>query len=148
MGGSPDSRRRRIRQVVVWGPVVLLAACGGEEERTNTPRPATPVNLTAAVTEERVLVSPAAVGAGPVVVIVSNQSADAHEVTLEAAEAAGAAGRLSQTTSPINPDGTATIKADLAQGTYRLSAGGEDIRSAAIEVGAPRPSAQDELLRP
>lgn len=147
-GRAVSAPRTTSRRVLALAPLAaLMAACGSAEERANVPRPATPINITAAVTDERVLVSPATVGSGPVVLIVSNQSRDAQEVTLETEEAEGG-GDLRQTTSPINPRGTATLQVDLDTGTYRLSAGGAGIRPAALEVGEPRPSAQDKLLQP
>lgn len=128
-------------------PAAFLAGCGGgESDYENKPRPPAPINVTAAVTDERISVSPRAFGAGPIVLIVSNQTGGPQEVTFETDELGGSEpGLAPQSTGPIRPKGTATIKVDVREGTYALNA--ED-RSVKLEVGAPRPSAQNELLQP
>ena len=52
----------------------FLAGCGGSGgDYSNEPRPPAPINVTAAVTDQRISVSPKSFGAGPIVLIVSNQ---------------------------------------------------------------------------
>ena len=127
---------------------LALAGCGGDDEYTNAPRPPAPISVTAAITEKKLAVSPRRFGAGPIVLIVSNQTDDARSVTLETDEIAGSRPGVRQTTSPINPASTATLKLDVRQGTYRLSADGGRAGAASIRVGEPRPSAQHRLLLP
>jgi hypothetical protein len=126
----------------------LLAGCGGgDDDYANNPRPPAPINVTAAITDERVSVSPQEFGAGPVVFIIANETDEAQSVTLETDELGGDNPGIKQTTSPISPDGTATLKVDMREGTYEIRASG-GIRPAALTVGAQRESAQNELLQP
>ena len=62
---------------------LALAGCGGDEEYTNEPRSPAPINVTAAITEKKLAVSPRRFGAGPINLIVSNQTEDARSVTFE-----------------------------------------------------------------
>jgi hypothetical protein len=131
---------------------VLVAAaaagCGGGEDYANKPRPATPINVTAAVSDDRVSVSPKTFGAGPIVMIVSNQTNERQTVTLETEELGGSRPGLRRSTNPIGARGTATLKVDVRQGTYAVSTRGNGIEPATVEVGKARKSAQDELLQP
>jgi len=128
--------------------VAALPGCGGsDDDYANNPRPPAPINVTAAITEERVSVSPQEFGAGPVVFIIANQTDEAQAVTLETDELGGEEAGIRQTTSPINPDGTATLKVDMREGTYAVRAG-DGIRAAELSVGSERESAQNELLQP
>ena len=125
----------------------LLTGCGGgDDDYANNPRPPAPINVTAAITDRGITVSPTKFGAGPVVFIIANQTDDPQKVTLES-DTSGGPG-IKQTTSPINPDGTATLKVDMKTGDYEVRADGGDIEAAALTVGAARESAQDELLQP
>ena len=110
-----------------------LAACGSET-RVNRERPPAPINVTAAIHPSRVQVSPATFGAGPIVLIVSNQSSRAQAVTFETA---GRAAGITSSTGSISP-----------RGTYSVRVGDRTIRPARVVVGAKRPSAQDDLLQP
>lgn len=134
---------------VLLATTAALAGCGGGEDNyANNPRPPSPINITAAITEERVSVSPDEFGAGPVVLIISNQTDGAQTVTLETNEIGGSGAGIRQTTSPINPAGTATLKVDLEPATYELSVSGGGIRPAEVTVGPERESAQNDLLQP
>ena len=125
----------------------LLTGCGGgDDDYANNPRPPAPINVTAAITDRGITVSPTEFGAGPVVFIIANQTDQATQVTLESDTSDGPG--IKQTTSPINPNGTATLKVDMATGKYEVRADAGDIEPAALTVGAERESAQDELLQP
>lgn len=125
-----------------------VAACGDEDDYANEPRPPSPIVVSAAVTDGRVSVSPKRFGAGPVNLIVTNQTDRAQEITLETDEIGGSAPGIQQRTGPINPGDTASLKADLKQGTYKVGVDSQNIRAAALDVGDARPSAQNELLQP
>ena len=117
-------------------------------DHQNKPRPPAPINVTAAIDDDRVRVSPGSFGSGPVVFIISNQSTAAQTVTFETDEIGGDSGGIRRSTREIAARSTAQLKVDPPEGTYMLSASSGGIRPAAIEVGARRESAQNELLQP
>jgi hypothetical protein len=134
--------------VAAAGVVVALSSCGGDsEDYANTPRPASPINVTAAISAKKISISPKQLGAGPVVIIVSNQTGDEQTLTLETDELGGKQPGLKQSTDPIAPRGTGTLKADIREGTYALSTS-DGPKPASLEVGPARKSAQDTLLEP
>jgi hypothetical protein len=146
------TRGSRPQTLLVLGllATAIVSACGGEDFE-NEPRPAVTLQITGVITQQRVTVSPADFGAGPIVVTVSNQTQDSHRVTLAGASDEGA--RVREVTGPINPLDTATIQQDLAPGEYELGARSADdfedqIEPAEITVGEPRPSASGELELP
>jgi hypothetical protein len=126
----------------------VLAGCGDEGgDYANKPRPATPINVTAAVSDKEISISPKKFGAGPVVIIVSNQTGAKQRVTLQTEELGGNQPGLKQSTDPIAPRGTGTLKADVREGSYALSVS-DGPKAAMLEVGPKRKSAQDQLLEP
>lgn len=128
--------------------VCALAGCGDTGgDYANKPRPATPINVTAAISDKEISISPREFGAGPVVIIVSNQTSGDQTVTLETDEIAGNQPGIKRSTNPIAPRGTGTLKADVREGTYALSTS-DGPKAAMLEVGPARKSAQNELLRP
>jgi hypothetical protein len=142
---------RRIRA----GALPALCAAGlafagcGEDDFENEARPPVPKQLTGVITDERVTVSPNELGAGPVVITVSNQTDASHTVTLESADG----GTIREQVGPINPLDTATLQRTLEPGRYTVSAGSEaavprEIRPATLNIGQERKSGSDELLLP
>lgn len=134
----------------VWLPALALAAtataCGSDSaSHRNEPRPPAPINITAAITDSQVKVSPRRFGAGPIVLIISNQSSEAQAVTFQTG---GRAAGIRRTTSAINPAGTAQLQLDVRRGSYRVSVDDRRIRPASLHVGTRRPSAQAALLQP
>ena len=139
---------RRAATLLVAGAACALAGCGGGgEDYANKPRPATPINVTAAISDKEISISPKEFGAGPVVIIVSNQTSGDQTVTLETEEIGGKQPGIKQSTEPIAPRGTGTLKADVREGSYALTAS-DGPKPATLEVGPARKSAQDELLAP
>jgi hypothetical protein len=127
---------------------IAVAGCGGGGEYANKPRPPAPINVTAAITNARVNVSPERFGAGPIVLIISNQSSSAQKVIFETDELGGSQPGNKFDTTPINPRGTATLKVDVREGDWKLGTGDDGIRAAAVSVGQERKSAQGDLLQP
>jgi hypothetical protein len=128
------------------GTLALLAAGCGEEDFENRPRPAVAVELTGVVQEDKVTVSPDKVGGGPVLITISNQTEDAHTITLEGTE-------VKERVGPVNPQDTATIQKTLKPGSYEVRAGSDiavpmEIKPAKLTVGRDRPDASDRLLLP
>jgi hypothetical protein len=129
---------RRLLALALLG----LAACGSSS-RVNRNRPPAPINVAAAIHESSIEVSPTRFGAGPIVVIVSNQSRKPRRLTVETA---GREAGIRRTTTPIAPQGTARLSVAVIRGTYLVRVRGA--RPARLHVGARRPSAQNELLQP
>jgi hypothetical protein len=127
--------------------VVALSAtgCGGEDFE-NKPRPPVPVELTGVIQEDRVTISPSKVGAGPILITISNQTEAAHTVTL-------AGESIQERVGPVNPLDTTTIQKTLKQGSYEVRAGSsravaEEIAPAQLRIGKPRRDSSGELLLP
>jgi hypothetical protein len=127
---------------------IVLAGCGDTADSRTDPRPPAPIVLTASISDQRVSVSPRNFGAGPISLIVTNQTKTAQRVTLESVDAAGQGPGLKQETAPINPRDTATLEADVDPGRYSVHVAGDAIVAAALRVGPERKSAQNDLLQP
>jgi hypothetical protein len=126
-----------------------LGGCGSSSaDYRNDPRPPAPIVVTGYIDDQRVSVSPRSFGAGPISLIVTNQTSTAQRVTLESADKAGAGPGLKQVTAPISPRDTATLKADVKPGRYTVYVAGDAISAARLQVGAQRASAQNDLLQP
>ncbi|HEV3228231.1 MAG TPA: hypothetical protein VGY97_02055 [Solirubrobacteraceae bacterium] len=139
--------------VAVLGP--LAAGCGSGAQYANQDRPPTPIVITAEISNNRVSVSPDRFGGGPIELVVTNQDTVSHQLTLETNQIGGTSAGIQQQTGPINPQDTASLKADLLnkQGTYSLHVGPPGqingrIAPATLYVGPNRPTAQNQLLQP
>ncbi len=141
-------QRRHRFAAVVLGAAALGSGCGEEDDYENRNRPPAPILVSASIGEDRVSVSPRSFGAGPITLIVTNQTQSAQELTLETDEIGGTEAGIEQQTGPISPGDTASLKADLRTGTYRVAVNGRGIAEAALDVGEPRESAQNQLLQP
>jgi hypothetical protein len=132
--------------------VLAVSACGASSKGATTPRPPAPVDLTVYIDNSRVSVSPAAVGAGPVAFIITNQASQAE--SLAVLPSGSAAGQALANTGPINPQATAQITVNFTSpGTYSLSTDGGDgsntsIRAASVHIGKPRANGNGQLLQP
>jgi hypothetical protein len=130
---------------------LALASCGSAGHKyANAERPPSPIVVSASISDKSVSVSPRKFGAGPITLIISNQSTSSQQVTLETVEDPGGSGPGVKAieTGPINPRETASVKGDVKQGTYALRVGADGIRAARIQVGKQRASAQNDLLQP
>jgi hypothetical protein len=134
-----------MRKLLVVGSVTALAAglaagCGAEDH-ANDPRIPSPVEVTAKVDDENVDVSPDEVGAGLVVMTISNQSADPVQIGVDGPTAGESTG--------IEPGGVGSFKFNFEEGDYEVSPGKESrARPAQLTVGPERASSQNELLLP
>jgi hypothetical protein len=136
------------RSLCVLAPVAgaaALAGCGAEGEYSNLPRPASPIVVTASIGKASVAVSPRRFGAGPVRLVVTNQTDSAQRIIFESA---GGQGGFTQQSGPINPRGTAELQAEVPQGRAVVRVSGEGIDASRLTVGPRRRSGQDELLQP
>jgi len=145
------ARLQYIRAVRVLVVVVLafgVVSCGAESDYANKPRPPAPISVTAAIDKTRIRVSPPTFGGGPVVFIISNQSGADQKVTFESDELGAEHGGIRRATNTIEPRSTANLKVDAPEGTYTLTASGDNVAPATIEIGKRRPSSQNDLLLP
>ena len=140
MRGTNRARRWSAVATLI-GVAVVVSGCGSDDDYENRPRPPAPIIVTASISDEKISVSPKEFGAGPVTLVITNQSSASQELTLDGPS-------LKQVTGPISPRETASLKADVAQGEYSVSVAGDDIRAASLEVGPERESAQNDLLQP
>jgi hypothetical protein len=139
-----SGRTRDVLLLVV--AAVFVTGCGSSKKFDNNPRPPTPVQLTGVVTDKQVTISPKRVGAGPVILLVSNQTDSAHTITLEG-------GGTTDTVGPINPLDTAMLQQTLKPGTYTVKAGSKqatrkEIKPGSLTVGESRESSSNQLLLP
>ncbi|MGH2866583.1 MAG: hypothetical protein ACRDNK_03310 [Solirubrobacteraceae bacterium] len=147
----------RIRRIAIVGASSLAAtACGSVGGKSASAlRPPTPVNLTVYVDNARVSVSPASIGAGPVVFIVTNQASKAEALEISKS----GQNQPLASTAPINPQGTTQVAVDFRPGNYTISTAGHgatdaqlsqtsSVRSASIHIGHERASSSDNLLQP
>lgn len=129
-----------------------LTSCGSDdgEKYANAQRPARPIVISASINDDAIQVSPKKFGAGPITLVISNQSTASQQVTLETDDEPGDSGpgQKAIETGPINPRETASVKGDVGEGTYTLHVGGDEIRAAQVTVGAKRASSQNDLLQP
>ncbi len=130
--------------VVVLG--LVASGCGDDDDFANEPRPPAAITVSAAISANRVSVSPSRLGAGTVELIASNQTATSQRLTLRSRSRSGGNALLEQTTGPINPGDTASLRADLAEGSYLVSARSNAIDPATLVVSAKRQGAG--LLQP
>jgi hypothetical protein len=137
-------RRKGFRLVLSAGSVVLaFAAAGcGSDDHPNEPRPPVPLEVSAKVGEDKVVVAPSRFGAGLAVFTISNQTDDVVELALD--------GPTEAVSDPIEPAGvTDGFKVPMEEGAYQVSAGAEsNARSTRLQIGPERKSSQNELLLP
>jgi hypothetical protein len=125
----------------------LLAGCGGGKDFAGKPRPPAPLYLNGVITSSGVNISPNRVGAGPVVIQVSNQTLAAHTLTLD-----GNNIEPVQSAS-IAPTDVGTIQTTLEPGTYTVKAGSlravrRELRPAHLVIGRQRPNSDNQVGLP
>jgi hypothetical protein len=145
--------------IAMLGTAVLsVAGCGsssGGGTFADQATPTAPVNLTVYVNDSKISISPASVGAGPVVFIVTNQGSKAHSLAISAA---GGSHPIAST-APINPQGTTQVSVDFKPGAYSVATGsarGTDaqlanappIAPASLHIGPQRSNKPGELITP
>jgi hypothetical protein len=125
----------------------LLGGCGGGSNFADQPRPSAPLYLTGVITSSGVTVSPSRAGAGPVVILVSNQTRASHTLTLDGANIAPVQ------SAAIAPTNTGRIQTTLTPGTYTVKAGSvravtKELAPARLVIGKERPDSNDQVGLP
>jgi hypothetical protein len=141
--------RNRRAPFLVGGVLLMLAVAGcGDDDFASDPRPPTPVEMSAVIRDDGVTLSPKREGAGPLLIVFSNQTDRAHTITVEGED-------VIERTAPIQPQDTATIQKTLRPGSYEVRAGSsravdieDQIPSATLTVGPQRADSSDDLLLP
>jgi hypothetical protein len=132
---------RRLPALALCVLTVALASCGESDDR-NADRPPVPINISVQIGASKVSASPAKFGAGPITMLVANQSGASQTITIDGPQ-------LRQSVGPINPEDTATLKVTVQPGDYTVAtADAGALRPARLTVGPKRPSAQNTLLLP
>ena len=137
------TRVRGLASVAV--AAVLVAGCG-EDDFANEPRAPVRVELTGVIQEDKVTVSPAKIGAGPILITISNQTEQARTITLEG-------GRVREQVGPVRPLEAETITKTLEPGEYEVRAGSpravrREIEPAVLAIGKRRRASNDDVLLP
>jgi hypothetical protein len=132
--------------VVFAALAIALAGCGGGKDFVNKPRPPVPLQLTGVITQQKLTISPNKLGAGPVVITVSNQSGQKRVLTLDG-------NGIQESVGPINPLDTGQLQKTLRPGRYTVRVGSEaatarTIGSATLVIGKERPSASNKVSLP
>jgi hypothetical protein len=130
--------RMEPRSLTALAVAVALAGCGSSTKFANQPRPPTPIDLTAYVDNQRVLLSPTSVGAGPLVFLITNQASRSVSLMLLAPSGATLA-----STGPINPNSTQKVTVDTTG-----EGDGTGIQPARLRVGPQRANGDNVLLQP
>jgi hypothetical protein len=132
--------------VLLATTATVAAGCGGDKKFENEARPPAPVQLTGVIRDDKLTVSPDRVGAGPVILLISNQTEDPHTITLDGSG-------IQETVGPVNPLDTAKLQQTLEEGSYEVKAGSEravakEIAPAMLEIGPERKSSKNQVLLP
>jgi hypothetical protein len=123
----------------------VIAGCGGEDFK-NEARAPVRLALTGVIQNDKVTVSPAKLGAGPVEITISNQTDSVHTILLEGES-------IKEQQGPVQPGATATIQKTLDPGSYEVRAGSEkavrkEIQPAVLTIGKKRKNSNNDLLLP
>ncbi len=128
--------------------MLTASGCGDDDGFANRERAPTTITLSVALTPRDITVSPSRIGAGPVELIASNLTSTSQQITLRSETLSAGTAPLQQRTGPINPGDTASLTADLVQGSYRVTTGSGRTPWATIRVGPERSGASAQLLQP
>jgi hypothetical protein len=137
------ARERRAALLAMLAVLLLaVSGCGGDDEARSQERPPAPINISVLIAQDKVIASPDEFGAGPVTLLIANQSGAAQTLTVDGP-------RLTRTAGPIPPGDTATVKVTLGTGEFTVSPEeSASLEPATLTVGPPRDSAQNDLLLP
>lgn len=124
---------------VAAAAAIALAGCGGNDFE-NEPRPPAPLEVTVAIKDSGVQVSPASFGAGLTSFVIANLGDTESALEVD--------GPTVAESDPIPAGDTSVLKAELKPGRYELGVSGAAAKPATVEVGPERESSQNQLLLP
>ena len=129
--------------------MLIIAGCGSSHGYDNANRPPAPLNVAVYLTNQRVSISPDRIGAGPVVLLIANQSSSSHDLTLTSPPGSSSSCVDGDASSgPINPQGNARVQVNLVEGDCVLGVEDGGLHPVRLTVGPERASSQDKLLQP
>lgn len=145
--------RKAILLLSITAAAVAAAGCGdGGGQRTSELRPPAPALISAAVTEDAILLSPSRIGGGPVTLAVTNESESRRRVTFASNAPAGTAGEETAgagQSASLAPGVNALLRANLEPGSsWSVTVDDESIDPEVLYVGPERPSSQNDLMLP
>lgn len=147
------TKRKATLPLALTAAAALLAGCGQDsKQRESELRPPAPALISAAVTEEGIILSPTRIGAGPVTLAVTNESQSKRRVTFSSNAPAGAAGEEDPgdgQSASLGPGINALLRADLDPGSsWSVSVDDDSVDPEILYVGPERPSSQNDLMLP
>jgi hypothetical protein len=136
----------RVRACIALAIAAALIAGCGDDDFKNEARAPVRLALTGVIKDDKVTVSPAKIGAGPVQITISNQTDSERTITLEGES-------ITEQQGPVQPGDTATIQKTLEPGSYEVRAGSKkavrrEIQPAVLQIGKERRNSNNELLQP
>lgn len=145
--------RRPTLILALAASAVLVAGCGASSKSRNSElRPPAPRLVSASVVGDKILLSPARIGGGPVTLAVTNETESRRRLTFASTTPAGTAGETdagASQSATLEPGVNALLKANLGAGsTWSVSVDDESVAPAILYVGPERPSSQNDLMLP
>jgi hypothetical protein len=135
--------------------MLALAGCGSGTHFANTGRPASPINVSIYVNDQRISVSPGSVTPGLVTITIANQSSNAQAIQIAPPGGSSAV----TTTGPISPQATDQVTVNLPAGDYTVGIAADNSTQAAaatptgvtpgsLTVKGQRSDSNSQLLQP
>jgi hypothetical protein len=136
----------RVRACIALAIAAALIAGCGDDDFKNEARAPVRLALTGVIKDDKVTVSPAKIGAGPVQITISNQTDSIRTITLEGES-------IRERQGPVQPGDTATIQKTLEPGSYEVRAGSKkavrkEIQPAVLVIGKKRANSNNDVLLP
>ncbi|MEA2192378.1 MAG: hypothetical protein QOI73_2499 [Solirubrobacteraceae bacterium] len=148
IGARRGAPRGLVALVTALALATVVAGCGDADRQANGGDLRAEITISVAIGPRGVAASPQRFGAGTIELLASNQTSTSRRVELRSRHLAGGGAAVVQSTGPIPPGAAASLKADVGEGSYVVSAPGSGLEPAALVVGPKRDRALDRLLAP
>ena len=145
------ANRKATFLLAISASAALATGCGdGSGQRTSELRPPAPALVSAAITEDAVLLSPSRIGGGPVTLAVTNESETRRRVSFTASGSPAGPGNTGDDQSAsLAPGVNALLRANVEPGSrWSVRVDDPSIDPGVLYVGAERPSSQNDLMLP